>query len=207
MKKLCGLAVFVLICGWAALSPAVSFEEGRHYYELESPAKYSGAKTVEAVLFLWYGCGGCYEVDKRTEAWLKKLPRDVEFIRLPAIFNDIWRYHGRIFMTLEAMGADHQTHLAVFEAMQVKRIPVKKDRDLEPLLAEIGVDRAEFMKKFKSAEVDRQMKRLDAFFAVAEPRAVPAMVINGRWLFDLNSAGGFDSFIKLAVYLIKREGK
>jgi hypothetical protein len=49
---------------------------------------------------------------------VEKLPSDVNFVRIPAMFGGPWDAHGQMFLTLEAMGVEHKVHAAVFNAIQ-----------------------------------------------------------------------------------------
>ncbi len=60
--------------------------------------------------------------------WSEKLPADVHFVRLPALFGGIWNVHGQMFLTLESMGVEHDVHNAVFEAIhkEHKKLATRK---------------------------------------------------------------------------------
>ena len=60
---------------------------------------------VEVAEVFWYGCGHCFALDPRIESWRNKgKPAYVEFVRVPAMWNDTTRMHARVFYTAELLG-------------------------------------------------------------------------------------------------------
>ena len=80
------------------------------YGELNPPQPVDSKGKIEVIEFFWYGCPHCYSLEPHIEAWLKKLPPDVEFRRVPAIFNQRWGHDAAIYYTLESMGLLDKLH-------------------------------------------------------------------------------------------------
>ena len=100
MRKTASLIATMLFALLAALPAAA---QGR-YTELRPPQPTESAGKIEVVEFFWYGCIHCYNLEPVLEPWLKKLPPDAQFRRVPAVFNARWEHDARIFYTFEAMG-------------------------------------------------------------------------------------------------------
>lgn len=183
------------------------FKAGVNYEELANPKKMLDDNKIEALLFFWYGCRGCYLIEPAVDLWEKKLPEDVRFSRVPAMFGGVWNLHGQVFLTLKNMGVKHDVHMAVFEAVQKKRMQIKGREDLPELLKEIGIDPEAFFKVYDSAEIEAEMKKAEEFANIYDLKAVPAMVINGKYRFELDKAGGPQGFFKLTISLIEQERK
>ena len=88
------------------------------YVELTNPVPVAVPGKIEVVELFWYGCPHCYAFEPVINPWVEKLPSDVNFVRIPAMFGGPWDAHGQMFLTLEAMGVEHKVHAAVFEAIQ-----------------------------------------------------------------------------------------
>lgn len=185
---------------------AQEFVAGRHYFELPRPLKVNPEdKRIEVVMFFWYGCGGCYHLDKSLLEWEKTLPKDVYLIRLPALFNQLWARHGQIFLALQALGVDHSVHQAVFESIQRQRKPLLDDKELNGFLAEQGLDVQEFRRVYDSPEIKAQMDRIMKLMAAYGFDSVPVMIVNGKYRFDFSSSGGLAVILRVADYLIQHE--
>ena len=73
--------------------------EGTHYVRLSTPVPtVAEAGKIEVIEFFWYGCPHCNAFEPSLEAWVKKLPADVAFRRVPVAFREEpFVAHQRIF--------------------------------------------------------------------------------------------------------------
>ncbi|MNG82754.1 Thiol:disulfide interchange protein DsbA precursor [compost metagenome] len=160
---------------------------------------------IEVVELFWYGCPHCYSFEPTINPWAEKLPADVNFKRIPAMFGGPWDAHGQMFLTLEAMGVEHKVHAAVFDAIQVQRKHLTKPEDMAEFLATQGVDKDKFLATFNSFAIQGQVKQAKELAKKYEITGVPAMVVNGKYRFDLGSAGGPEGVLNVADQLIDKE--
>lgn len=108
------------------------------------------------VELFWYGCPHCYHFEPTINPWVEKLPKDVNFKRVPAMFGGAWDAHGQMFLTLEAMGVEHKVHAAVFDAIQNQRKRLTDPQDMADFLATRGVDKDKFLATFNSFAIKGQ---------------------------------------------------
>ena len=71
-------------------------QEGTDYRPVSPPLPPESKTKVEVIEFFWYGCPHCYAFEPFIEPWIRKLPADVMFHRVPAIFNESWTPHARL---------------------------------------------------------------------------------------------------------------
>ena len=57
--------------------------EGTHYVRLNQPLPMPSDGKFEVVEFFWYGCPHCNAFEPALEPWIKQLPADVAFRRVP----------------------------------------------------------------------------------------------------------------------------
>ncbi len=175
------------------------------YTVLTSPVPVSEPGKIEVVELFWYGCPHCYAFEPTINPWIEKLPADVHFVRIPAMFGGIWDVHGQMFLTLEAMGVEHKVHTAVFDAIHKEHKMFKTPEEMADFVATQGVDKAKFLETYKSFAVAGMVKK-DKDLAVAYGvTGVPTMIVNGKYRFDLGSSGGPEEALKLADTLIEKE--
>ncbi len=204
---------FVAVCVMALLTflagTAVADQDGgRGYVTLPVQTKILGSETTEAAMFFWYGCGGCFQVAKAVAARGPNWPEGATLMHMPALGNQVWSFHGRIYLALEAMKVPAETHLAVFDAFQNKRLRVMERGDLPELIKILGVDGAAFLKAFDSPNVRARMDEIERLSAAYNISLVPAMVVDGQYKFDLGTVDGPAAFIRLTEELIaKSAGK
>ena len=202
----CALSLAVLGAWPAAADEASDFKLGREYVEIPRPfLAEKSDNRIEVIEFFWYGCPHCYAVEPLMNAWSAKLPPDVRFLRLPAKFNPPTDFHARIFLTLEAMGSGLENHAKVFRVFQDEGRFINDQEALPGLAKDLKLDPRAFVAAFNSQAVQARMKALDKLMAAYDLPGVPAMVVAGKYRFDIGTARGPDGMLKLADYLIGQE--
>lgn len=175
------------------------------YVELTNPVPVAKPGKIEVVELFWYGCPHCYAFEPVINPWVEKLPSDVNFVRIPAMFGGPWDAHGQMFLTLEAMGAEHQVHAAVFNAIQKEKKRLTDPEEMAEFLATQGVDKDKFLATFNSFAIKGQINKAKELAKKYEITGVPTMVVNGKYRFDIASAGGANEVLQLADQLIAKE--
>src|SRR5215211_2249615 len=112
MKKLLAL----LFSAWLVL-PLAAGAQQPSYSELNPPQPVESKGKIEVVEFFWYGCIHCYNLEPVLENWVRKLPPDTQFRRVPAVFNQRWGHDAAIFYTIEALGLLDKLHRPLFDAI------------------------------------------------------------------------------------------
>src|SRR5476649_222776 len=183
----------------------VSLEAGKTYVELANPVPVSVPGKIEVVELFWYGCPHCYAFEPVINPWVDKLPEDVNFKRVPALFGGPWDAHGQLFITLDTMGVEHKVHAAVFNAIQKEGKRLVKPEDMADFVATQGVDKAKFLETFNSFAVKGKIAQYKELAKKYEITGVPTMIVNGKYRFDIGSAGGPEQALALADKLIAQE--
>ena len=155
MKKLVSLFFAALL----ALPLGAAAQQQFAYSEVNPPQPIDTKGKIEVVEFFWYGCPHCYNLEPHIEAWLKKLPPDVEFRRIPAVFNQRWAHDAAIYYTLESMGLLDKLHRPLFDAIHKDRLQTDNQVALSEWLQRQGVDPKKFMDAMKSFGVQSKTKR------------------------------------------------
>ncbi len=184
---------------------AEPIEAGKQYIELSNPVPVSVPGKIEVVELFWYGCPHCYSFEPVVNPWAEKLSADVNFKRIPAMFGGPWDAHGQMFLTLEAMGVEHDVHAAVFDAIQNQRKQLTKPEDMAAFLATQGVDKDKFLATFNSFAIKGQVQKAKELAKKYEITGVPSMVVNGKYRFDLGTAQGPQGVLNVADQLIAKE--
>ncbi|MCY1198209.1 Thiol:disulfide interchange protein DsbA [compost metagenome] len=178
---------------------------GKQYVELSSPVPVSVPGKIEVVELFWYGCPHCYQFEPTLNPWAEKLPEDVNFVRIPAMFGGLWNVHGQLFITLESMKVEHQVHKAVFDAIHKEGKKLATPEEMAEFLANQGVDKDAFLKAYNSFAVKGQMEKAKKLAMAYQITGVPVLVVNGKYRFDISSSGGPEQTLKVADHLIEKE--
>jgi thiol:disulfide interchange protein DsbA len=73
-------------------------------------------KKIEVIEFFSYGCPHCADSSPRCRR-VRRLPPDVQFRRVPVMFQDRWVALGKIYYTLDALGEESRLSPEVFKAI------------------------------------------------------------------------------------------
>lgn len=184
---------------------AADYQAGRHYVELNSPVPVSQPGKIEVVELFWYGCPHCYQLEPTINNWKKELPEDVNFVKIPAMFGGIWNLHGQLFYTLQALKADDSVHDAIFKALHEQNRRLASLPEITTFVAGLGIDKADFEKTWNSFGVKSQLEKAKKLAVAYQVSGVPALVVNGKYRFDIGMAGGLQETASVADALIAKE--
>ncbi|WP_010488026.1 thiol:disulfide interchange protein DsbA/DsbL [Pseudomonas sp. S9] len=205
MRNLILSAALVTASLFGVAAHAEPIEAGKQYVELSNPVPVSKPGKIEVVELFWYGCPHCYQFESTINPWIKQLPDDVNFVRVPAMFGGVLNVHCQLFITLESMGVEHQVHSSVFDAIHNQGKKLATPEEMADYLAGLGVDREEFLKTYNSFGVKSQMEKDKKLAMAYQISGVPTMIVNGKYRFDISSSGGPQQALEVADHLIAKE--
>ncbi len=174
------------------------------YRVLKTPQPVEAGAKIEVIEFFWYGCPHCYELEPTLKKWVAKLPKDVEFRRIPAIPAARWAPMARTYYTLEALGELNRLHGEVFDA--VHRDHVKLDDEATQLdwMASKGIDRRKFSETAKSFSVQTKVTRATMMSQSYEIEGVPALVVDGKYMTAPSLANGIEPMFGVLDELVNK---
>ena len=159
-------------------------------YEIISPAQPTQhPDKIEVIEFFWYGCPHCYSFEPLLDNWSKNLPKNVEFIRQPAAFNELWSKHAKAYYTAEALGIVDKVHADLFDAIQNKKESLDTEEALSKFFIAHGVNETQFKEAYNSFVVDSKMRQAPLMAARYGITGVPAIIINGKYKTNGTLAG------------------
>lgn len=195
--------------GAAALAPAARAQggpvEGTHYVRLSQPTSTAApAGKLDLVEFFSYGCPHCYSLEPLLEEWLKKLPADVAFRRVPVGFNANFEALQRMYFGLEAMGKLDGLHKRIFTAIHVQRLRLDREADAISFLNANGVDGAQWAKATKEFHVMTKLAQAKRLVEAYKIDGVPAFGVHGRFYTGSSLAGDHQRALAVTDFLLQR---
>lgn len=182
------------------------YAAGIDYDEVVPPLPGAADGKVLVVELFWYGCPHCFQFDPHLNMWLKRKPANVEFVRIPAIFNNpAWRLHAQAYYTAEVLGALDKIHDALFDAMHVKRQRMNTKSALREFFVAQGVAAEAFDATFESFAVQSKVNRAADLTVKYGIDGVPAMAVQGKYRIGGRMAGSYENMIKLVDAMVARE--
>ncbi len=183
---------------------AQQYVAGQHYTVLDKPLTTSTGDKIEVMELFWYGCPHCYAFEPQIENWVKNMPENAEFIRVPAVFGRNWEFHARAYYTFEILGVLDQVHGDFFDAIHKDRKQINSVSALADFLEDYGVSEDDVEAAFKSFATDNFMRRALALARDSQARGVPAIVVDGKYLSGITEAGSQKALLDVVDYLVAR---
>lgn len=203
------LATFALLA--ALLSPALAFAQaltpGVDYVEISEPQPFEPLNgKIEVVEVFGYWCHYCAEFQPLVGAWKTKLPADVRFTYLPAVYGGDDPYARAFYAAQDFKGLFARSHDAVFRAVNTTRdLPRNASVDeLAAFYAQHGVDAAKFAQAMRDPKLDPELARARDFAVKVELPGTPTMIVNGKYRILGNS---YKDMLRIADQLIAVERK
>jgi len=169
---------------------AQALVEGQNYTRLRNPQPVDSGKNIEVLYFFSYGCPHCRDFDPVLQPWLKQLPADVEFRRVPVDFGrEQWANLGKVLYTLEALGAEKSMTSEVFAAVHDKKVPLWDGKAFFDWAASKGLDRKKVEDTYNSFGVTSRMGRARALAKNYNVQSVPVVFVDGKFQVSADKVG------------------
>jgi protein dithiol oxidoreductase (disulfide-forming) len=197
-----------LVFLFAAASAQSQPVAGTNYQQLASPLPTDTPEKIEVIEFFWYGCPHCYAFEPVLEPWVKKLPKDAQFRRIPAIFNEAWGQAARVYYALEAIGEVSRLHKPLFDAIHASsRLDPANEAAVTEWLGKQGVDTKKFSAAYRSFTVEGKVKRAAQLTQAYKLDGVPSMAVNGKYVVSASASTTREQLINVTDYLIEQSRK
>jgi protein dithiol oxidoreductase (disulfide-forming) len=197
---------FLIVLAWFAATAAWPAElvEGKDYARLKNPQPVESGKKIEVIEFFSYGCPHCNDLEPILEAWMVTLPTDVQFRRVPVMFQQRWEALARIYYTLDAMGDEGRLSPEVFKAIHVNGLPLYDDKAFFDWAASHGLDRARVAEVYGSFGVNSKFNRAKALAQAYNIQSVPTMIIDGKFVTASDRVGTHTALLPVLDALIAK---
>jgi protein dithiol oxidoreductase (disulfide-forming) len=190
MKRFVLQVVSVLAALALTGTAAADLVEGKDYSRLKIPHAVDSGKKIEVIEFFSYGCPHCSDLEPYLQAWVKTLPPDVQFRRVPVMFQDRWKPLAKAYFTLDAMGEEIKLSPELFKAVHANGLPLYQDKAFFDWAASKGLDRAKVVDTYNSFGIDSKMKRAAVLAQEYNVQAVPTLVVDGKFVTSSDRVGG-----------------
>ena len=182
---------------------AANFVAGKDYTVLPNPGVVDVKGKIEVREFFWYGCGHCFTLEPHMQAWLRKLPKDVNFVRTPAAMNPVWEQNARGYYVAEALQIRRKIHLPLFHAIHDKGQQIFDQKSQAKFFVKYGVPEAKFNSLYNSFPITAKVSKANQLAKQYQLTGVPAVVVNGKYVVQ----GDDGKVVQVINYLVEKERK
>jgi thiol:disulfide interchange protein DsbA len=217
-------AAGLLALAGAPARGAANWTEGVNYFLIQPPHPTSVPQgKVEVTEVFSYACPACNLFVPTMHKLKQSLPPNAVLDFLPASFNagEDWPMFQLAYLTAQVLGIDKQTHDAMFDAVwkggdlsvadpvthQLKsHMPTIEDA-AKFYNKQTGTPVEKFLSASKSFAVDVKLRSTEDLLQAYKVDRTPTIVVNGKYLLYVQSAGGADQVVDLVNWLVAKESK
>ncbi len=200
------LQTFVSALGLLILS-VVAFAAptaGKDYLEIKPAQPTDSGNKIEIVEVFSYACSHCNDFEPKISAWVKQLPADTQFRRMPVVFGRAsWETLARSYYALEALGEIEKIHPKIFSAIHEENVILQQRDVLVDWMEKQGIDRKKFGGAYDSFSMGGKIQRSNQRAQSYGITGVPSLVIDGRYMISTTQAGNYENMLKIADELVK----
>ena len=148
MKKL--LIALMLLASFNVL--AADPQSGTEFDRTAQTIPTDTPNKIEVIELFWYGCIHCYQMDPILAAWVKKLPADVVFKRIPGLPRADWAPMAKAYYAMEDLKLTEKLHTPLFDAIHKQKVlnPTDEAATIDWITKQSGLDRKKVDEAFKS---------------------------------------------------------
>jgi len=189
-RALYGFAVLLALALYAFALPSLAqLAEGRNYVRLKNPVPVETGSKIEVIEFFSYGCPHCNDLEPILESWMKTLPPDVQFRRVPVLFQPAWERLAKVYYTLDALGVEPKLTSEVFTAIHRGGINLSNENTFFDWAAKQGLDRKKVEEMYNSFGINGKVSRAKTQARNYDIQSVPTVVIDGKFITASDKVG------------------
>ncbi|WP_094752682.1 thiol:disulfide interchange protein DsbA/DsbL [Psychromonas sp. CD1] len=197
--------IFALFLGLILLPlsvQATEFEEGVNYDIVNQTT----TKKPEVLEFFSYYCPHCFKFKPFIETLRKSLDKDIPINTNHVNFlgQGMGEQLTRALAAAQMLNVEDKVSNLIFEQIQNERRPINGEEDILTIFEKAGISNKEAkgaLESFSVIGIASQMKRNTETFNI---RAVPTIIVNGKYQVNTASVNNTQELIDLITYLTKK---
>lgn len=204
------LLVITLLMPITVLADQTTFELGKDYElvpgsETAANTNPSSDNKIQVVEFFSYGCPWCFRLEPALEKWLANKPSNVNFERIPVVFNSGWPLLAKAYYTAVALNKEPQLTMLIFKALHEQNITLDNEQKISDFFVQHGINKGDFDSAFNfSPGIDAKMLQGQELMKQYSVVSVPTMVIAGKYKTNTALANGdMNRMMEIVNYLIQ----
>ena len=199
------LSAVALLSNTTAQAQAAKPQAGVDYLALDKAVQTENAGgKVEVIEFFGYWCPHCNAFEPELEAWLKKLPANINFKRVPVAFQEAAVPLQKLYYTLETLGKVNDMQRKVFTAIHADKQNLNTQDGIVAWAVKQGFDQQKFIETFNSFAVNTKVSRAKQLSNEYKIQGVPSLGIAGKFYTDSGLAKGMTRALQVTEFLVNQ---
>ena len=182
--------------------------EGEDFIRIDGGVPFApDGDKIEVVEVFGYVCPACFRFQPVLAPWKSRLPADVNFVYVPAVFGGTWDDYARAFYAAQTLGVLERTHEPLYKAIHLdSKLKGERGRDsiedIAGFYATQGVDAKQFQAAIASFGVNAQTARAKQFAVRSKISGTPSLIVGGKYLVKGKS---YEDMLRITDHLIASE--
>jgi thiol:disulfide interchange protein DsbA len=173
-------------------------------YVLVVPQPVAVPGKIEVIEFFHYGCESCNRLEPQLQSWLKTLPQDTSFRRVPALRRTAWVPLTKVYFALEQLGEIERLHTQVYQAVHEGGLNLGNFTELHAWAQKSGLDSVKLEQMLDSDLVRTQVQRARDATVAYGIRATPSFVVDGKYMTSGRMVGSLEALLPIVDGLIDK---
>ncbi len=173
-------------------------------YVLVVPQPVAVPGKIEVIEFFHYGCESCNRLEPQLQSWLKTLPQDTSFRRVPALRRTAWVPLTRVYFALAQLGEIERLHTQVYQAVHEGGLNLGNSTELHAWAQKSGLDSVKLEQMLDSDLVRMQVQRARDATVAYGIRATPSFVVDGKYMTSGSMVGSLEALLPTVDGLIDK---
>ena len=193
----------ILLMLMPGIGAAEGFIAGKDFNELAEPQPTPDGDKIQVIEFFSFGCGHCANLEPHLVDWAASpAASGVVLERVPVAWNQGMEGLARVHYAAKMAGASEGAHAAVFKLMHEDKPANLNLEMIADVLADHGVDKAQFIQHFQSAAVTEKVNAAKDMTRRYKITGVPTLVVDGRYTVQIPAGGDFDRMFAVTDHLV-----
>ena len=180
------------------------------YRELDPPIFQSNPvaeRPVEVVEFFKFGCSYCIDFEKCFYPWLESNAAKVNFRKEAPDFGRSWEGGARLFYASQLLDVPYQLHHKIERFLRSTSAEDKTPEKIGDYIQSLmpNFEKEQLPKTLQSFSVNSLIKRGTHLTYRADIKAVPSLLVNGKYVVQTNgSENVYDNMVEAVAMLVER---
>ena len=172
----------------SSVTAQTQFINGTHFKRLKNPQVVASGSKIEVIEFFSYACPHCRDLEEFLGPWIKKVPADVSFTRVPVMFYPQWINLAKVYFTLEGLQRDDLS-AKVFFAVHTSGLKLHEEKIFFEWIVNNGLDPKKTQEMWNSFAINSKMSRAKALAVGYELDGVPTLFVDGKYKLQPTAEG------------------
>ena len=176
------------------------FKQGVDFQILEGEPD----SSLQLKEFFSYNCPHCYSFDSTITGFLKTMPKEYTFSRVPVTFGrKPWEMSAHVYALADLLSMTDQLHEKVFEQIHKLHKPFNNENDVKAFFVQNGVDEEKYTSVANSFSAKSKFASNELLTKKFKITSVPTIIVRDVYEIEVGKIDSSEKLSKLVDFLMR----